>query len=98
MSRIIKTDFGFHIDLDKIVTISDPVENFDSFGWFYCFVIRCQLSDKPIIAYCYLSKGGAYFMSELKGENLQKVNDFKEKHANLIKLWKGPEPVDIGPY
>lgn len=98
MSRIIKTDFGFHIDLDKIVAISDPVENFDPFGWYYYFVINCQLYDKSITAYCHLDKGKAYFISELKDENLQKVNDFRGQHANLIKLWKGPEPVDVGPY
>lgn len=45
---IYKLFFGRHIDLDKIVSISDAY-NFHQHGWNVGFEIDCQLLDKPII-------------------------------------------------
>lgn len=51
MNSIIKTFIGKHIDLSKVVAISDArfINRMGFGGYFVGFEIHCQLLDKPII-------------------------------------------------
>jgi hypothetical protein len=50
MSTIVKTFIGRHIDLSKVVSISDAyfIDNMGSGGFYVGFEIHCQLLDSPI--------------------------------------------------
>ena len=50
MDCIYKTWFGQHIDLSKIVSISDAywIDRMGSGGWFVGFHMEVQLRDKPL--------------------------------------------------
>lgn len=50
MSSIVKTFIGKHIDLSKVVSISDAhfIDRMGSGGFYVGFEIHCQLLDQPI--------------------------------------------------
>ena len=49
MESIVKIFTGKHIDLSKIISISDAyIDRMGSEGWFVGFNIICQLRDEPL--------------------------------------------------
>lgn len=74
---IYKTCFGKHIDLSKIISISDAYRAYDAFPMMK-FEIYCQLLDEPIIF-----RNHNHFNTIEEG-----LADFQQKIDELIKVWK----------
>jgi hypothetical protein len=75
MEPIIKIFTGKHIDISKLIAVTEPYQN----GSSICFEMWFQLMDQPI---CY---GEAYYSFKNPNNPLQQVKDNVDE---LILLWK----------
>ena len=94
---------GMHIDLDKIVSITDAyfVDRMGHGGYFAQFRILVQLRDEPIeftkkIGHAYSKSDRTIPIYDADGETITGVREMQEEADKLIKLWMEYKNAKVG--
>lgn len=99
--RIVRTFMGTHLDLSKIVSISDAqfIDRMGYGGWYVSFEIIVQLSDNPIIytrkfdydEYTYNEKHELVYWKYPNGRESKiplAVKRLQDQIDGLVKQWR----------